>query len=172
MNSMRTKILLTLLVVVVLAACKKDKYNTTPTLTLKSTSNKTVPLNGTFNVEIELTDKEGDISDTLYFKKVRLNKRVTGTLRDSLLFAIPEVTNIKTSFLNLDLQYQAHLLSSTNPGNPPQPDTLRLEFYVKDKAKNKSNENIAIKRSMFLVLLIINLINYFKVKLIRNRLQS
>jgi hypothetical protein len=135
---MKTKILLSLLVVVFLAACKKDKYNTTPTITLKSTSNKTVAINNVFTVQFELTDKEGDISDTLYFKKIRTNKRVTGTVRDSLMFAIPEVTNIKTSFLNLDLQYQNHLISSTNPGNPPQPDTLTLQFYVKDKAKNKS----------------------------------
>jgi hypothetical protein len=135
---MKTKILLSLLVVVFFAACKKDKYNTTPTLTLKSTSNKTVAINNVFTVQFELTDKEGDISDTLYFKKIRTNKRVTGTVRDSLMFAIPEVTNIKTSFLNIDLQYQNHLISSTNPGNPPQPDTLTLQFYVKDKAKNKS----------------------------------
>jgi hypothetical protein len=135
---MKTKILLSLLVVIFLAACKKDKYNTTPTLTLKSTSKKTIPTNGTFTVQIELTDKEGDISDTLYFKKIRTNKKVTGTLRDSLAFAIPQVTNVKTAFLQLDLQYQSHLVSSTNPGNPPAPDSLTIQVYVKDKAKNKS----------------------------------
>jgi hypothetical protein len=140
---MKTKILLSLLVVIVLAACKKDKYNTSPTLTLKSTSDKTVrpTINdGILNVQLELTDKEGDISDSLYFKKIRTNKRVTATVRDSLKFGIPDPNkNVSTSFLNLDLQYENHLKSSINPGNPPAPDTLTLEFYVTDKAKNKSN---------------------------------
>ncbi len=86
---MKIKILVTLLLVVFVVACNKNNYNTTPTLRLKSVGNKVVPFGGFLRVEFEVTDKEGDISDTLYFKKIRLNKLTTTTVRDSLAFQIP-----------------------------------------------------------------------------------
>jgi hypothetical protein len=147
---MKTKILVTLLVVIVLGACKKDKYNTTPTLTLKSVGNKVVQTGGILRVEFQVTDKEGDISDTLYFKKIRINKRTTTTIRDSLRFQIPAAPKTTDGFIELNLQYQNHLISAISPGNPRQNDTLNLQFSVRDKAKNRSEpvtvENVVIIR--------------------------
>ncbi len=72
---MKTKILFSIAAVIFLAACGKDKYNTKPTIQLKSVGNKVVSFNGILRVEFEITDKEGDISDTLYIKKIRTNKK-------------------------------------------------------------------------------------------------
>jgi hypothetical protein len=135
---MKTKILVSLVTVLFFAACNKDKFNTTPSLRLISLSSNVIPNGGTLRIELQVTDKEGDISDTLYFKKIRTNKIVRPTVRDSLKFAIPEVDKIRNGIIQLDLQYQTHLISALNPGNPPVNDTMNIEVVVRDKAKNRS----------------------------------
>jgi hypothetical protein len=127
-------------------ACSKGKLTTTPTLELKSLNTKVVPINGTLRVDIKVRDKEGDISDTFYVRKIRLNKRtVSTTLRDSFFYSVPEVPS-KTfhSEFQIDLDYQT-ILSALDPhipgSNPPrnEPDTLMLKFSLKDKARHISD---------------------------------
>src|SRR5215471_13659895 len=79
------------IVCLLVLACSKGKLTTTPKLELKSVSPKIVPVNGTLRVEINVKDKEGDISDTFYVRKIRLNKRVVATLRDSFFYQVPDV---------------------------------------------------------------------------------
>lgn len=144
---MKTKILLSLLALAVLAGCGKDKYNTAPTLTLKSVGEKVIPKNGSLRVQFEITDDEGDISDTLYFKKVRKNRRPVATTddlgRDSLTYPLPNVNKSRTTIMQLDLNYDL-LISSSRA----EPDSLTFQFWITDKAKNKSNvyniENIVV----------------------------
>jgi hypothetical protein len=133
-------------VCLVILACSKGKLTTTPKLELKSVSTKVVPINGTLRVEIRVKDKEGDISDTFYVRKIRLNKRVVATLRDSFYYQVPEVPSktFKSEF-QIDMDYQT-ILSAISPpiipgSNPPQrePDTLMLKFALKDKANHISD---------------------------------
>ena len=127
-----------MLVLTVLTACKKNNFNTEPTLTLKSVSDKVVPSNGGLNIVFELTDKEGDISDTLFIKKIRTNLRPVAPSqdlgRDSLTYPIPEVVNTRKVLLQLDLNYSQLISTSRN-----EPDSLTIQFWIQDKAKNKSN---------------------------------
>ena len=147
---MKTKIFVGLFVLLFSAGCSKDNYNTVPTITLQSTSNKVVSSGSGLNIELKVTDKEGDISDTIYLKKIRKNVRTTPTIRDSLAFKIPEGPETRNGFVTLDLLYQNHLLSAINPGNPKQNDTLTIQLTVRDKAKNKSEplniDNVVIIR--------------------------
>ena len=137
---MNTKILVALLVISFLAACKKDKYNTKPTLVFKSVSADVVPVRGSLRFEFEVFDKEGDISDTFYLRKVRINKRFRPTLaRDSLKIKFPDVPNTRKGIIELNLTYDNYLTSALNPGNPPEPDTLLFKFAIRDKAKNVSD---------------------------------
>ncbi|WP_207492909.1 hypothetical protein [Aridibaculum aurantiacum] len=135
---MKTKILVGLLALVVLIACKKDKYNTAPTLTLKSSSGKVVASGGGMNLTFEVTDKEGDISNTLFIKKTRTNKRPPTPNqdlgRDSLTYQIPNITNTRTVLMELNLSH-AQLISTSRA----EPDSLTVEFWILDKALNKSN---------------------------------
>ena len=140
------KLLIAGFVLVVLFACNKDKYQTKPQISLKSVSTKVVPTNGNLTVVLSYTDKEGDISDSLYIKKVRLNKTVVTTLRDSLKYKIPDFPDYSKGEIDLALQYQNNLISAVNPppipgSNPsvPQPDTLLLKFWIRDKAGNVSD---------------------------------
>ena len=153
---MKTKILLTILMIAGLAACNKDKYNTKPTLTLRSINTKDVAANSNLVFEFVVTDKEGDISDSIYVKKVRLNRVVVPTIRDSFSFRLPDVPNTTKSFVTVDLGYQNYLISAINPRptvGPPagrESDTLLFKFVLKDKAKNISDtftsEQIVIRR--------------------------
>lgn len=140
------KLLIVGFVLVVLFACNKDKYQTKPQISLKSVGAKVVPVNGVLNVVLSYTDKEGDISDSMYIRKIRLNKTVVATLRDSLRYKIPDFPNYDKGEIDLALQYQNHLISASNPppipgSNPsvPQPDTLLLKFWIRDKAGNVSD---------------------------------
>ena len=129
----------------VTVACNKDKLETTPSLKLKSMSSSTVPVGGQLNVEFDFTDKEGDVSDTIFVRKIRINKIVVPTLRDSFVLQVPTFPNKSKGVIELNLKYQNHLVSATNPpssgGTPPNlhDDTLMIKFALRDKGKHISD---------------------------------
>jgi hypothetical protein len=104
-----------------------------------------IPINGALKVVIEFTDKEGDVDDSLFIKKRRINLRTTTTIRDSLRFKIPSFPDKTKGEMEVVLDYQS-ILSAINPpnipgSNPPQKesDTLTLKFAVRDKQGNASD---------------------------------
>lgn len=139
------KILSFCLVVATAIACNKDKFQTKPQIKIKSTSTEIVPINGILRVTLEFTDKEGDVANLITVKKDRLNQRVVATLRDSFDLNVPEFPNTDRGEIELDLEYQNHLISAQNPpsqvGDPTknEADTLMLKFVLQDKAGNKSD---------------------------------
>ncbi|MDB5246620.1 MAG: hypothetical protein JWQ40_1014 [Segetibacter sp.] len=139
---MTTKILLTIFIIGVLTGCGKDGVDSRPTLKIKSVSNDIVPLNGTLSFEFDFTDLEGDVSDTLYMKKIRLNKRITPTIRDSFKLKVPDAPSKQKGILRVELGYQNFLITGNPPGTPEN-DTLLFRFVLKDKANNKSDTAIS-----------------------------
>lgn len=137
---MRTKLLVFGLTVVAFVACSKDGSNSKPSIELVSISSNVVPVNGSLQINLEYSDKEGDVSDSLFVKKIRLNQKTAPlTLRDSFRLVIPSFTPRSKGVLQLDLDYQNYLISAANPGNPPEPDTVIFKFNLRDKAKNISD---------------------------------
>lgn len=132
-------------ILIVAVACNKDKFQTKPTLSIKSINTDVVPFNGTFVVNLECTDKEGDVQDSLIIIKRRLNQRVVATIRDTLRYKFPVFpTNTRTE-IQATLDYQS-ILSALNPPNIPgsnpvtkERDTLILRFAVRDIAGNTSD---------------------------------
>src|SRR5690349_23477997 len=55
---------------VLMASCSKDKYTTKPQLELQSVNGDIFPSQSTLNFKFNVTDKEGDIQDTLWVQKV------------------------------------------------------------------------------------------------------
>jgi len=151
---MKTKILVIALLAVVALACSKNAYNTKPTLKIKSVSKTYVPFQEPLVIELEVTDKEGDVTDTLFLKKMRLNQRTTATLaNDSLYFQIPDAPNSSDGIVHLELGYNDYLVSAIDPngpGNTKINDTIIFKFALRDKAKNVSDtvttEPIVIER--------------------------
>lgn len=126
-------------------ACNKDKLETTPTLKFKSINSSVIPVGGILIVKFDFTDKEGDIDDTMFVKKIRINSIVVPTIRDSFELQVPEYPDRSRGVIELQLKYQNHLLSAINPpsngGTPPdfQDDTLIFKFALRDREKHISD---------------------------------
>lgn len=128
----------------VLFACSKDKFETKPSLKYKSSSTDIVPMGSGLQVNLEFTDKEGDL-DSVFIIRERLNKRGP-LINNSLQLAFPSSFNNETKgelILNLDytgrLTYQINEIDIPGSGGANEPDTLLLKFVIKDKAKNYSD---------------------------------
>ena len=139
------KLLIAGFILIVLFACNKDKYQTKPQISIKSINPSVVPTNGGLTITLSFTDKEGDISDTLFLKKIRLNKTVVPTIRDSIRYKIPDFPNYSKGDIDVALDYQT-VLSAINPppipGSVPsraQPDTLIIKLWIRDKGGNVSD---------------------------------
>jgi hypothetical protein len=131
--------------IILAISCNKDKFLTKPTISIKSMNTEFVPLNGSLIITLECTDKEGDVQDSIFIVKRRLNKRVTPTVRDTLRFLFPIFPATPRTEIIATLDYQT-ILSALNPpvipgSNPPQRelDTLILKMAVRDKAGNISD---------------------------------
>lgn len=142
---MKTRIWIALIVIVAMIACGKDKFETKPQLTLKSQKPDVVPVNGTLQLDIEYTDKEGDVSDSLFIVRQRLNVRGPVQLQPGP-YDIPDFPHTDKGEFEISLAYQAGLIFGLPPlripGSNPvknEIDTLRLKIVAKDKAGNKSD---------------------------------
>jgi hypothetical protein len=130
--------------VMIAAACNKDKFQTKPTLKFKSENGNLIPINAAYIVEFDFTDKEGDVNDTLYVRKFRINQLQVPTLRDSFKLQVPDFPENNQGVIKVQMDYQNYLISAQNPpntGNPPhpEPDTLMIKFVLKDKGNNLSD---------------------------------
>ena len=142
---MKTRIWLALIIVFGMIACDKDKFQSVPQLKLKSMSPEVVPVNGTLRLNIEYTDKEGDVSDSLFIVRQRLNVRGPVQLPQSP-YDVPDFPHTDKGEFEVSLAYQAGLIFGLPPlripGSNPvknEIDTLRLKIVAKDKAGNKSD---------------------------------
>ena len=147
MNQFMKKGILAILSLVVFSiACNKDKFETTPTLKIKSINGNLIPpgQNSGLIVNLEFTDKEGDVNDTLYVRKIRINQKQVPTIRDSFRLKVPDFPQNKSGEIKVTLDYTNYLISAINPptsGNPPvaEPDTLMIKFALKDKGNHISD---------------------------------
>lgn len=151
---MRSKFLF--LALVLLTACSKDKIATKPSIKIKSLSTTNVANGSDLTIELSFTDKEGDISNSIYIQKTRINKRVVPTIRDSFSLPVADYPGQSIGNLLLHLNYQNHLISAVNPptsGTPPtyESDSLVLKFVLRDKGGNTSDTvstgTVVIKRN-------------------------
>lgn len=141
-----------------LVACGKGKFETKPQLKLKSQSTDVVPIQGNLRLVFEYTDKEGDVSDTLLFKKERINLRKVATIRDAVFLKVPDFPKTSKGEFIVTFDYENYLKSAIEaprvPGSDPakyESDTLNLKFVLKDKAGNKSDtvriDNLIVLRT-------------------------
>jgi hypothetical protein len=142
---MKTGLFFVSLFFTVLLACSKDKFQTKPQLKFKSKNTDVVAQNGTLRVTLEYTDKEGDVDDSLFVVRQRLNRRGSVTLPASP-YPIPKFPDTNKGEFEITMTYQFGLVFGLSPlrvigSNPAknEPDTLNLKFVARDKAGNKSD---------------------------------
>lgn len=140
------KVVLTVLLgTLILLACDKDKFETKPQIEIKSTNTDIVPLNGNLTLNLTVTDKEGDVDDSLIIVRERLNRRAQAPRTRRIDYKIPDFPDKSSVELEVFLAGPTALTLSSPAINIPgqqgkfEPDTLRLKFVARDKAKNTSD---------------------------------
>lgn len=137
---------------IILAGCGKDKFETRPQIELKSVDPKFVPLQGTITFRLEFRDKEGDVSDSLFIIRERLNNRDPQKFTDPQdIPTFPDKVKgeMQITYSNNDLT--GKITKIKIPGvDQFEPDTMRIGFVARDKAGNLSDtlivDNIIVER--------------------------
>lgn len=132
-----------LIAVVILAtvwiACSKDKFTTKPQITFKSVNGNVFSAGNLVDFQLEATDKEGDLQDTIYVQRVTT---VCPDLNSVTPFQMP--ASVKKG----DLKAQVNITYVYRNPNPPyallagcteRDDTATFKFWVKDVAGHVSD---------------------------------
>ena len=144
MNTMKA-FLVVVMVVMILIACDKDKFQTKPQIEIKSFNTDVVPRNGSLVVNLTVTDKEGDVDDSVVVIRERLNERALPPTSRILKYKIPEFPDRSKIDMEVLLDGATALTLQSSPIAIPgqqgvfEPDTLNLRFFVIDKQKNVSD---------------------------------
>ncbi len=131
-----TKSLFLLFFIALFLSCGKDTFQSKPQLFLTSVSSTTVPAFGDLQINMRLTDKEGDFLDTIWVKKVT-TRCPSSNFADSLLYRIPnDVPKTKN--------FDGEVVVSFTYAFELQPrctrsDTAVFSFWMKDKKGNLSD---------------------------------
>ena len=139
-KEMKIKLLLAALMMLGCIQCSKDSFNTTPSLKFVSVNGTVFPRMSTITFKLECTDKEGDISDTIWIQRISrvANCSTEVALFDSFLipdFAAPH--NVKAQFdftFNYASPFPPNLLGCSQAD-----DTSYFRFWMHDKAKHISD---------------------------------
>jgi len=137
---MKAKMISCIVVLFVLIACNKDKFETKPFIEIKSYNTKTIAKgNGNeLRIDINYTDKEGDLGDADFFAvRQHLNIKplnpVTEDKADTLRYPLPKFPSTDHGDIVFQVDYDFLKESAT------QNDTIVFRFAVADKAGNKSD---------------------------------
>lgn len=139
------KICASLCLLLFIGACNKDNFESKPTLKVESLSSEVVPKGSDLVINFSFTDKEGDISDTLFVLRQRRNLRGPRTA-SPVPYRVPAFPNESKGEISLRLSYVNDLtfnfpeirIPGTNPSQY-EPDSMTLRFVLKDKEGNKSD---------------------------------
>lgn len=137
---MKIKILVTFLVVTVLAGCSKDKYTTKPQLTFKSVNTTLLQPNQSIQFIIEVTDREGDIQDSIWIQKFEPNCPSSNFIAKYKMPDFNKLRNLKGD-IEICFGYGIGLGCApiTGPFCPNRNDTAVFKFWLQDNAKNMSD---------------------------------
>lgn len=124
-------------ILVLAAACSKDKFKTQPQITVASYNTKTVGRNGTLSLGLKFTDSEGDLGKgKLVYMIKRTNRRrlLPGvSYLDSIKVMLPEFPNSNEGEIQLQTTWtDLHKDDREN-------DTIFFRFVAVDRAGNKSD---------------------------------
>jgi hypothetical protein len=141
-KEMKIKLLLAVLLLIGCVTCSKDTYNTVPSLKfleVNGTVFSRVPAS-TVIFKLEFTDKEGDISDTVWMERVSLVSACQ-YLNDTLSYPIPDIGqphNAKGEF-DFTFDYPPVDVSPNLSGCTQHDDTCYFRFWMHDQAGHVSD---------------------------------
>jgi hypothetical protein len=138
---------------IAMIACSKDKYQTKPQITIKSIGPDSVARTDIFTVDLNFTDKEGDIHDSLFMHMHVLNLNQQGTATEFRDFGFPIPTFPDKTKGEFQLNFARQI--GTNYALLPDPstnenDTVTFSFNVRDSKNNMSDTVTANKQIVIL----------------------
>ena len=139
-KAMKAKILILFVIAVITNSCNKGKYTDKPQLFFKSVNTSVLNPNQVLTFNIEFTDAQGDVQDTLWVQKVTKNCSKSNFVSGYPIPAFPESRNLKGVFV-VSLAYGFNLgyPAMQEPACNNQNDTCVFNFWAKDLAGNKSD---------------------------------
>lgn len=122
-------------------ACQKDRFTTKPQLKFIKASSYDVQKGQALKLDLELTDAEGDVQDTLFIRReVKNYGAVNQTFTYMLSSSVPTQHNLKATvqvcFTINELVGECPVYSAASPQNR---DTTTFKFWIRDKAGNFSD---------------------------------
>ena len=137
---MKAKILILFVIALITGSCNKNTYTTSPQLTFKDVNATTISQDGLVSFNIEFTDKEGDVQDSIWIQRV--SKICPGSFPAVYKYKMPDFTPTKDlkGIIEVDLFY-----GGNNPNYPnisgcgTKNDTSYFKFWLRDKAGNVSD---------------------------------
>lgn len=122
--------------------CNKEKFQTKPQLFIKSINQTNFVIGDNVKIQLEFTDAEGDVQDTLWvMRRTRNCPSSLARLNDTSKLKIPNFTSTANQKGIFELNYT---YGKTDPfmlinGCPGRNDTSFFRFWMKDKAGNRSD---------------------------------
>lgn len=139
---MKTKISILFAIAVMFYACNKDTYTTKPQIKIKSINHTVVSQGDLLLFQLEFTDKEGDIQDTLWVQKISKICPNENGVQFVTPYRVPNFTptaNLQ-GVLEFGYGYNANVSGyETIRGCTNKNDTATFKFWLKDKANNRSD---------------------------------
>ena len=139
---MKTNIFLLLAIPVIFYGCTKETYTSKPQISIKSINSTTLSTGSLLLIDINFTDKEGDIQDTLWVQKVSKNCPTTPGVQYISKNKVPDFTptpNLQ-GVLEIGYGYNANISGyNTISGCGNKTDTAYFRFWLRDKANNVSD---------------------------------
>lgn len=151
---MMKKLLCLITIVAVFAACSKDNFETVPTVKIDSFGPEEVSVGDFFQLKATVTDKEGDLQDSLIVVRKRYNGTTLLTVDSNQRFLLKNLGSPVKSKIEIFLTFVYGRLipeaAITQDLESNFDRNLRVGLIVKDNAGNRSeyveSEPIVLKK--------------------------
>ena len=131
---MRYPVLISIFLFAFLSSCKKDKFNTVPSLKFKSVNTTNLHQGESLIFTLSFTDAEGDLTDNLVISKVEPN--CTRSNKDTIKYLLPPFPTGKNQKGDIIVTFDYNGIA---PQCFPRNDTAVFKFVLRDKAQNSSD---------------------------------
>jgi hypothetical protein len=145
---MKAKVLIVGIIAFTLTACNKDLYTTNPQLLFQSVNSTNVPIGGSLDFKMQVTDKQGDIQDSMWIERVSYIPDCLGNDSAVLSYPMPQFTGTS----DLKAQIDVYFTYGTNDGVDAEltpcsvgvtgvaiTDSCYFKFWMKDNANHVSD---------------------------------
>ena len=121
------------------SGCGKDTFTTKPQIKFIKAEDYTVSQGGLIKFYLEVTDKEGDLQDSIYIQGIAKSCPQSNFTYG---YPVPEFPSEANAKVDIEVTFINGVLGAPYPPLSPQcgrADTTNFRFWIKDKAKNVSD---------------------------------